>query len=161
MSLVNSENFALSQTSTFQNWENLEKYDLNSSLVEKENPTKIPQKLRVRNVNRSKTGHINITSLKKVAFIMLLQPAFKFDFNSKTSNKYLKAFRESYNLKSLIKNPTCFKNHHKPTRIDLIFTNQPRMNEYPSVIVVGLCRNLHKKYCTKINRLENKVSGRT
>ena len=31
------------------------------------------------------------------------------------------------------------------------------MDEYPSVIVVGFCRPLHEKYCTKINRLENKL----
>ena len=46
MSLANSENSALSETSTFQNCDNLEKYDLNSSLVENESPTKIPLKLK-------------------------------------------------------------------------------------------------------------------
>ena len=35
------------------------------------------------------------------------------------------------------------------------------MNEYPSVVVVGLCQTLHEKYVTKINRLENKISGGT
>ena len=38
------------------------------------------------------------------------------DFNSEISNKYLKAFCEYQNLKSLAKNPICFKNHQKQTR---------------------------------------------
>ena len=48
------------------------------------------------------------------------------DFNSGVSNKYLSTFCESYNLKSLIKNLTCLKNHGKPTCIDLILPNQPQ-----------------------------------
>ena len=48
------------------------------------------------------------------------------DFNSKISNKYLKAFCEYCNLNRLTKNFTCFKNHDKPTCIDLILTNRPR-----------------------------------
>ena len=47
------------------------------------------------------------------------------EFNSEISNKYLKAFCESYNLKSLIKYPICFKNYDKPTCIDFILKNQP------------------------------------
>ena len=31
----------------------------------------------------------------------------------------------------------------------------------PSVILVGLCRTLHEKYCTNKYRLENKISGCT
>ena len=46
--------------------------------------------------------------------------------NSEISNKYLKVFGESYNLKSLTKNPTCFKNHDKPTCNDLILANRPQ-----------------------------------
>ena len=64
MSLANSENSSLSETSTFQNCDNLEKYDLNCSFVENESPTKILLKLKVRNVNRLITGHINIIWLR-------------------------------------------------------------------------------------------------
>ena len=34
--------------------------------------------------------------------------------NSEISNKYLQAFCELYNVISLIRNPTCFKNHGQP-----------------------------------------------
>ena len=47
-------------------------------------------------------------------------------FNSEISYKYLKLLCESYNLKSLLKNRTCFKNHDKPPCIDFILANQQR-----------------------------------
>ena len=47
-------------------------------------------------------------------------------FNFEISNKYLKALCEPYNLKSLLKNGTYFKNHDKPTCIDFILANQQR-----------------------------------
>ena len=47
----------------------------------------------------------------------------------------MKSFRENYNLKSLTKQPTCIKNPNKPTCIDLILTNVPRMFQSPCVSV--------------------------
>ena len=38
----------------------------------------------------------------------------------------LSNFCEIYNLKNLIKEPTCFKNPEKPSNIDLILTNRPK-----------------------------------
>ena len=47
-------------------------------------------------------------------------------------------FYESYNLKSLIKQPTCFKNPKKPSCINLFLTNRPRRFCYFHVIETGL-----------------------
>ena len=44
------------------------------------------------------------------------------DFDSDISNKYFSTYCESFNLKSLRKNPTYFQNHDKPTCIGLILT---------------------------------------
>ena len=38
----------------------------------------------------------------------------------------MKNFCENYNLRSLLKKPTCFKNLENPSCIDLIFTKKPR-----------------------------------
>ena len=50
----------------------------------------------------------------------------------------MKSFCENYNLKSLIKQPTSYKNPKKPTCIDLILTNVPQMLQSTCVIVKGL-----------------------
>ena len=42
------------------------------------------------------------------------------DFNSEMSENEMKEFCETYHLKNLIKEPTCYKNPHNPTSIDLI-----------------------------------------
>ena len=41
----------------------------------------------------------------------------------------MKAFCDNYNLTSLIKQPTCYKNPNNPTCIDLILSNTPRSLE--------------------------------
>ena len=41
------------------------------------------------------------------------------DFNAGMRNIHKKRFCSGYNFKSLIKDPTCFKNPEKPTTIDL------------------------------------------
>ena len=50
----------------------------------------------------------------------------------------MKSFCENYNLKSLTKQPTCYKNPNKPTCIDLILTNVPRMFQSTCVLETGL-----------------------
>lgn len=52
------------------------------------------------------------------------------DFNTEISNKYLKVFCESCNLKSLIKNSTCFKNYDKLTYTDLILFSQTNQRAF-------------------------------
>ena len=46
------------------------------------------------------------------------------DINIETSDKKLEAFMDSYNLYSLIKEPTCFKSVTNPSCIDLFLTNR-------------------------------------
>ena len=45
------------------------------------------------------------------------------DFNVEVKEKNISDFMSTYNLKSLVKQKTCFKNHDKPSCIDLILTN--------------------------------------
>ena len=44
------------------------------------------------------------------------------DFNASIEDSFMKNFCESYDLGSLVKEPTCFKNPENPICIDLILT---------------------------------------
>ena len=59
------------------------------------------------------------------------------------TNNYLEEFWASYNLKNLIKQPTCFKNPDNPTLIDLILANHPKSFHLSSVFETGLS-DFHK-----------------
>ena len=59
-------------------------------------------------------------------------------FNIEIQEPNMKSFCENYNLKGLIKQPTCYKNPEKPTCIDLILTNVRRMFQSRCVIETGL-----------------------
>ena len=48
-------------------------------------------------------------------------------FNVEIEEANMKSFCKNYYLKSLIKQPTCYKNPKKPTCIDLILRNVPHM----------------------------------
>ena len=48
------------------------------------------------------------------------------DLNVESSDAVLKDFCNVYNLFSLVKEPTCFKNPYNPSCIDLFLTNRPR-----------------------------------
>ena len=61
------------------------------------------------------------------------------DFNAGVLETPLTSFCESYNLKSIIKQPTCVKNLEKPSCIDLILTNRPKSFQSTCVIETGLC----------------------
>ena len=50
----------------------------------------------------------------------------------------MKIFCDSYSLKRLIKQPTCYKNSLHPKCIDLVLTNVPRSFQTISVIETGL-----------------------
>ena len=60
------------------------------------------------------------------------------DFNVEKEEANMKSFCENYNLKSLTKQPTCYKNPDKPTYIDSILTNVPRMFQSTCVLETGL-----------------------
>ena len=64
--------------------------------------------------------------------------AFLGDFNAGIEETTMKSFCESYNLTSLIKQPTCFKNPEKPSCIDLTLTNRPKSFQTTCVIETGL-----------------------
>ena len=60
------------------------------------------------------------------------------DFNVEIEEVNIKSFCENYNLESLIKQPTYYKNPNKPTCIDLILTNVPRLFQSTCVLETGL-----------------------
>ena len=60
------------------------------------------------------------------------------DFNVEIEEANMKSFCENFNLKGLTKQPTYYKNPNKPTCIDLILTNVPRMFQSTCVLETGL-----------------------
>ena len=60
------------------------------------------------------------------------------DFNSEITETASKNFCEIYNLKSLIREPTCFKNPLNPSTIDLILTNRWKNFQNSQTIESGL-----------------------
>ena len=48
------------------------------------------------------------------------------DFNVEANDSAISVFSDTYDLKSLIKEPTCCKNPNKSSCINLILTNKPR-----------------------------------
>ena len=65
------------------------------------------------------------------------------DFNSEITEGPMKSFCNTYNLKCLVKEPTCFKNIDNPSCIDLILTNKPSYFQNNCVIETGLS-DFHK-----------------
>ena len=60
------------------------------------------------------------------------------DFNAAIEEKYMKCFCDNYNLKSLTKQPTRYKNPDNATCIDLLLTNAPRGFPNTCVLKTGL-----------------------
>ena len=56
------------------------------------------------------------------------------DFNVEVNDKFMSNFCESYNLSSLIKESTCYKNPENPSCIDLILTNSSHSFQCSSVV---------------------------
>ena len=65
------------------------------------------------------------------------------DLNTEISNSFVEQFCASYNLKSLIKEPTCFKSVDNPSCIDLILTNHLKCFQNSGVYETGIS-NFHK-----------------
>ena len=59
------------------------------------------------------------------------------DFNSEISEEYLQDFCNIYNLKNVIIEPTCYKNHINPSSIDVILTNKSRSFQNRQAIETG------------------------
>ena len=60
------------------------------------------------------------------------------DFKAEMTNTYMEEFCSVYNFKNLIKDSTYFKNPEKPTIIDHILTNHPRLFQHSGVCETGL-----------------------
>lgn len=69
------------------------------------------------------------------------------DYNAEAKNISLIEFCKTYELKHLIKEPTCFKNPDNPKCIDLILTNFPKSFQNSIAIDIGLS-DFHKMTIT-------------
>ena len=70
------------------------------------------------------------------------------DFNSEINENAMKVFCETYNLKNLIKQDTCFKNPLNPSSIDVILTN--REKSFHNTITVGTGLGDHHKMTVSV-----------
>ena len=91
-----------------------------------------PQKDMIRNHLNSIGNVLNDLCLKYENFILIG------DFNSEIDEDAMSIFCTTYNLKNLVKEPTCFKNVENPSCIDLILTNKPLHFQSTKVIESGL-----------------------
>ena len=60
------------------------------------------------------------------------------DFTVEANDSVISVFSDIYDLKSLTKEPTCYKNPSKSSCIDHILTNKPRSIQRSCVIETGL-----------------------
>ena len=81
------------------------------------------------------------------------------DLNTEISNSFLEQFCASYNLKSLIKEPTCFKSVDNPSCIDLILTNHPKCFQNSGVYETGIS-DFHKLTFTVLKTYFQKAKPR-
>ena len=79
------------------------------------------------------------------------------DFNSQMEEDAMKEFCDTYNLKNLITEPTCFKNAQNPTLIDLILTNKPKSFHNSMCIETGIS-DFHKMTVCVLNVQFTKLS---
>ena len=73
------------------------------------------------------------------------------DFNSEMDEASMMEFCNTYNLKDLINEPTCYKNPLNPSSIDLILTNKFRSFQNSLTLETGLSD--HHKLTTTVMRL--------
>ena len=108
----------------------------------------------------SKNTDIYLTKYDQLLFIG--------DFNAGIEDASMKNFCSSYNLRSMINKPTCFKNPGKPSCIDLILTNCSRSLQNSCAIEAGLSdfhklvvtvlKTAYKKSKPKINTYRSYIS---
>ena len=60
------------------------------------------------------------------------------DFYTDIEEKHIKCFCDNYNLKSLIKQPICYKKPDNPTFINLLLTNASRSFQSICALETGL-----------------------
>ena len=73
------------------------------------------------------------------------------DFNVEVKEKDISDFMSTYNLKSLVKYKTCFKNPDNTSDIDLILTNYPRSFQDSSMFETELS-DFHKLTTTVLKQ---------
>ena len=78
------------------------------------------------------------------------------DFNVEINDPKMQTFCEMHNFKSLIKQPSCYKNPDKPSCIDFILTNVPRIFQSTCVIETGLS-DFHLMTVTVMGKTFKKV----
>ena len=77
------------------------------------------------------------------------------DFNSEVSENEMSHFCGTYHFKSLLKEPTCFKNPQNPSCIDLFLTNSSRSFQNTKAIETGIS-DFHKINLTVLKMYFNK-----
>ena len=65
------------------------------------------------------------------------------DFNAEPTENAMEEFMKLYNLKNLIKGPTCYKNPDKPSCIDLILSNRSKSFHSSHIVESGIS-DFHK-----------------
>ena len=91
-----------------------------------------PHKTMIKNHLAKLSNFLDLHSSKYKKMLILG------NFNIGIDEPHINVFCETYNLKNLIKQPTCYKNPHNPTCIDLILTNNPRTFQSTCVTEIGL-----------------------
>ena len=81
------------------------------------------------------------------------------DFNIKADSKEMSSFCDTFDLISLIKEPTCYKNPDNPSCIDLILTNKPLSFQNSCVVKTGLS-DFHRMILTVTKMTFQKLKPR-
>ena len=102
------------------------------------------------------SNHINVLSKSMNHFAPLYDNFIIMgDFNADPLDNEMKEFCDIYNLKNLVKEPTCYKNVANPTCIDLILTNRQFMFHNTKTIETGLS-DFHKMTVTVLKTYPKK-----
>ena len=80
------------------------------------------------------------------------------DLNAKINLGCMKLFCHTYDLSSLIKVPTCYKNLEKPSCIDMILTNPLKSFQNSSVAETGVS-DFYKMTVTVMKTTFEKLKG--
>ena len=91
--------------------------------------------------NPKKSNRVHLECLNKSLALHLLKYEHFLllgDFNVCVEDSSMSEFCDTYNLKSLIREPTCYKNPENPSCIDLILTNRPCSFQNSCVFETGL-----------------------
>ena len=102
-----------------------------------------PHKDMIRSHLSSIGNKLNELCVKYENFILIG------DFNSEMHEDAMDVFCATYNLKNLVKEPTCFKSADNPSCIDLILTNKPLYFQMTTVIETGIS-DFHKLTITTL-----------